>query len=67
MWSFFRRQLNYFLIGFVVAFVIYLFIRYSADGVLLGVVIGAVSGLALSTGIFMLERRFPDKTVEPER
>jgi cell division protein FtsW (lipid II flippase) len=60
MWSFFRRQLNYFLIGFIIAFVIYLFIRYDADDILLGVVIGAVAGVALSIGLYLLERRFPE-------
>ena len=60
MWQFLRRQLNYFLIGFVVSFVVYLFIRYDADDVLLGVVIGIGCGLALSIGLFMLERRFPN-------
>ena len=61
MWSFLRRQLNYFLIGFVVGFVIYLFLRYDADDILLGIVIGAVTGLALSIALFALERRFPDR------
>ena len=65
MWSFLRRQLNYFLIGFVATFVVYLFIRFDPDKVFLGVVLGAIGGTVLSGGLFMLERRFPDKTLPP--
>ena len=65
MWSFLRRQLNYFLIGFVVTFVIYLFIRFDPDKVFLGVVLGAIGGTVLSGGLFMLERRFPDQAPPP--
>lgn len=61
MWSFLRRQLNYFLLGFVASFLVYLFIRYNANDIILGIVIGAVSGLLLSIGLFLLERRFPDR------
>ncbi|HMS60491.1 MAG TPA: hypothetical protein PKA49_16770 [Tepidiformaceae bacterium] len=65
MWSFLRRQLNYFLIGFVLTFVVYLFIRFDSDKVILGVVLGIGGGLVLSGALFMLERRFPD-AVPPE-
>lgn len=58
MGRFFRRQLTYFLGGFVAAFVLYLFIRFSADAVLLGMVIGAASGVATCIIIAYLERRF---------
>lgn len=60
MWQFLRRQLNYFLIGFIISFVIYLFARYDADQIFLGVVIGVVCGFALTLIIFFLERRFPE-------
>lgn len=61
MWHFLRRQLNYFLIGFVIAFVVYLFFRFDANDVILGVLIGIVAGVALSIGLFFLERRFPER------
>jgi ABC-type lipoprotein release transport system permease subunit len=62
MWSALRRFANYFLIGFVVSFVIYLFIRFDADKIFLGIVIGVVCGVALAIGIGVLERRFPERT-----
>ena len=60
MRKFFRKQLTYFLIGFVIAFVIYLFVRYNADQIILGVVIGAGGGVGVSAVMWYLERRFPD-------
>ncbi len=60
MRKFFRKQLTYFLIGFVIAFVIYLFVRYNADAILLGVVIGAGGGLGVCAVMAYLSRRFPD-------
>jgi len=65
MWSFLRRQTYYFLIGFVATFVIYLFVRFDANDVILGVAIGAIGGLIISGGIFFLEHRFPDRTPAP--
>jgi cell division protein FtsW (lipid II flippase) len=61
MWSFLRRRLLWFLIGFVIAFLVYLFIRYNVDQIVLGMVIAAGGGLGLTVVIFYLERRFPDK------
>ncbi len=61
MWTRLRRLLNYFLIGFVITFVIYLFVRYNADQIILGIVIGAVGGTALTIAIMFLERRFPEQ------
>ncbi len=66
MRRFFRRQLTYFLVGFVVAFIIYLFVRFNADAVFLGLVIGAASGLATCVAIYLLERRFPDDRPDPK-
>lgn len=62
MGKFLRRQLTLFLVGFVVAFVIYLFVRFDADKILLGVVIGFVAGIALCIALIVLQRRFPDET-----
>ena len=61
MWSFLRRQTLYFLIGFVIAFVIYLLIKIGASDVLWGLVVGAIGGLAVSIAVFFLERRFPER------
>ena len=65
MRKFIRRQLTYFLVGFIITFVIYLFVRFDADQVILGVVIGAVGGVALAAGLFWLGRRFPDDEAAP--
>ena len=61
MWAFFRRQALYFLVGFVIAFVIYLFIRFDTDAVLLGIGIAAVAGVALSVFLWWLEGRFEEQ------
>jgi cell division protein FtsW (lipid II flippase) len=65
MRKFVRRQLTYFLIGFVFTFIIYLFVRFDSDQVILGVVIGAVGGVALAALLFWLGRKFPDDEPEP--
>lgn len=62
MWTRLRRLLNYFLIGFVITFVIYLFARYNTDEIVLGIVIGAVGGAVATIIIVLLERRFPDES-----
>jgi 4-amino-4-deoxy-L-arabinose transferase-like glycosyltransferase len=61
MWSAIRRFANYFLIGFVASFVIYLFIRFDANKILVGIAIGVVCGVALAIGLGILERRFPER------
>lgn len=60
MWGFFRRSTLYFLIGFIVAFVIFLFFKLSNGELMAGLAIGAVSGVVVTIAIFVLERRFPD-------
>jgi hypothetical protein len=65
MWQFLRRQTLYFLIGFVITFIVYLFIRFSADAVILGVAVAACGGIGASVVLFMLERRFPDNDRPP--
>ena len=61
MWSTLRRLWHFFLAGFVATFVVYLFIRFDANKVLLGIIIGAAGGLVISVIIFALERRFPER------
>jgi cell division protein FtsW (lipid II flippase) len=65
MWSFLRRQLLYFLVGFVITFVIYLFVEWEADKVVTGAAIAIAGGIVLSLGLFFLERRFPEQTPPP--
>lgn len=59
MWRRIRQIALYLLIGFTVAFVAYLFIRFDADQVLLGMVIGAVAGIAVAVFLLWFERRYP--------
>jgi len=61
MWTALRRFWQYFLIGFIITFVIYLFVRFDADQIILGIVIAIGGGLVLAAAIFLLERRFPDR------
>ncbi|MGI8927064.1 MAG: hypothetical protein ACR2HN_10525 [Tepidiformaceae bacterium] len=61
MWSFLRRYTNYFLLAFLVTFIIYLFIRFDPDEVLLGVAIAAGVGFVVCILLLWLERRFPDR------
>ena len=61
MWSFLRREFLYFLVGFVATFIVYLFIRFDPDEVLLGVAIASVGGIILAIVLFYLERKFPDR------
>jgi multisubunit Na+/H+ antiporter MnhE subunit len=60
MWAFFRREALYFLVGFVVAFVIYLFIRFEANDVLIGMGIAAIVGLAFAVLLGWMEKRFDE-------
>jgi len=61
MWAFFRRQALYFLVGFVVAFIVYLFVRFNADAVVLGIFISVGAGVATSIFLWWLERQFNKK------
>ncbi len=65
MWSFLRRQALIILAGFAVTFLVYLFVRFNADDILLGMAIGAGAGLALAVIIFLLERQFPEERKPP--
>jgi multisubunit Na+/H+ antiporter MnhC subunit len=53
-----RPYLNAFLIGFILTFVIYLFIRFNASDIVLGMVIAAVGGAALLVVYIYLDRKF---------
>ncbi len=60
MWTFLKRRLLWFLIGFVAVFLGYLFVRYNVDAIILGMFIGSAGGATVSLVVFFLERRFPD-------
>lgn len=62
MWHRIRQAALYFLLGFTVAFVIYLFVRFNADQVLLGMAIGSAVGVIVAAGLLWLEYRFPVNT-----
>ncbi len=53
-----RRYLNAFFIGFIVTAVVYLFVRFDADAVLLGIIIGAAGGVAALVAYIYLDRKF---------
>lgn len=55
-------MVQFFLIGFIITFLIYLFIKFGADDVLLGVLIGLGGGLAACIIVAFLEKRFPEQT-----
>jgi hypothetical protein len=61
MFSFLRRAFEYFLIGFVITFVIYLFVKLDPEEVVLGAAISAAGGVAVASAIIALSRRFPDQ------
>ncbi len=61
MWSFLRRLGLYFLFGFVITFVVYLMFKLDTTELLVGLLIGAIGGIVLSSGLFWLEHKFPDR------
>ena len=60
MWHRIRQASLYFLIGFTIAFVIYLFVRFDANEVLIGMAIGAGAGVIVAAVLIWLEHRYPD-------
>ena len=64
MFKFLRRAFEYFLIGFTITFVIYLFIKLDPSEVVLGAAISAAGGVAVAAAIIGLSRRFPDDSNE---
>ncbi len=61
MWRTIRQATLYFLVGFTVAFLIYLFIRFDPGRVLVGIAIGAGAGVVLAAVMLWLEHRYPDR------
>lgn len=62
MWHFLRRMVQFFLAGFILTFLIYLFAKFGADDVFLGILIGLGGGVAVTVAVAFLERRFPEQT-----
>ncbi|MFN8617180.1 MAG: hypothetical protein U0837_08770 [Dehalococcoidia bacterium] len=59
-----RRYLNAALIGFIVTFVIYLFVRFDPDKIVLGIVIALIGAAATLAAYIYLDRKLGGK--EPE-
>lgn len=53
-----RRYLNAALIGFIVTFVVYLFVRFDPDKIVLGIVISLIGAAASLIGYIYLDRKF---------
>lgn len=53
-----RRYLNVGLLGFIVTFVVYLFIRFDPDKIVLGVVIGLIGAAVALVAYVYLDKRF---------
>lgn len=56
-----RRGTISFLTGFVVTFLIYLFVRFNADQVMLGMVIGTVGGVTTAVAVIYLFRKLAEE------
>jgi hypothetical protein len=67
MWAFLRRQGLYFLLGFVLCFIVYLFVRFDPDAVFLGIVLSVAAGITLSTFLWWMEGRFKKSPPPPTR
>ena len=52
-----RRYLNAALIGFIITFVVYLFVRFDPDKVVLGIVISLVGASVTLIGYIYLDRK----------
>lgn len=52
-----RRYLNVSLVGFIVTFVIYLFVRFDPDKIILGIVIALVGAAVALTAYVFLDRK----------
>jgi hypothetical protein len=53
-----RRYLNAALIGFIITFVIYLFVRFDPDKIVLGIVISLIGAAAALIGYVYLSKKF---------
>lgn len=58
-----RRYLNAALIGFIVTFIVYLFVRFDPDKIVLGIVIALVGAAVALIGYVYLGKKFGN---EPE-
>lgn len=58
-----RRYLNAALIGFIVTFVVYLFVRFDPDKIVLGIVISLIGATVALIGYIYLDRKFGGEEV----
>ncbi len=61
MIHFLRRQALYVLSGFIVTFVIYLFITFDSEKVVKGLLISLIGGAGVAVLLFVLERWIPGR------
>ncbi|MGE0599706.1 MAG: hypothetical protein AB7J35_11455 [Dehalococcoidia bacterium] len=64
MFAALRRYLNAILIGFIITFVLYLFIRFDPDKIITGIVISLVGGAVALVLYVYLDKKFAP--AEPE-
>lgn len=65
MWSFLHRQFTYFSWGFAVALAACIAYAVGVSDLVKYGIISAVAGVLVSVGIFVLERRFPERPEPP--
>ena len=67
MWAFLGRQLRIFGIGFLIAFVVTLFVLVDKSDFFISLGAGGTGGILLAIVIHLLERRFPEQPIPPDR
>ncbi len=58
-----RRYLNAALIGFIITFVVYLFVRFDPDKIILGIVISLIGAVGSLIGYIYLDRKFGSEEI----
>jgi FtsH-binding integral membrane protein len=62
-----RRYLNAALIGFIITFVVYLFVRFDPDKIVLGIVISLVGAAVGLIGDIFLDRQLGRRVIHKDR
>jgi uncharacterized membrane protein len=61
MWKFLRRQFTYFSWGFAIAMAVSFAYALGLSDLVKYAAISAIVGVAVTVGLFFLERRFPER------
>lgn len=64
MLAFLRREALYLVGGFIVVFIIYLYITFDPSKVTQGLLIGLAGGVATAILIFLLDKVFPGRRAD---